>query len=82
MELLELGKIRNNCLKRAARCKRDRPIRIEFVSNKLIRELMILPGRFVTHARRLVARIYVAPEWLEWWRVVYQQMSQRAAPTG
>ena len=48
----------------------------------LIRELMILPGRFVTHARRLVARIYVAPEWLDWWRVVYQQMSQRAASTG
>jgi hypothetical protein len=48
----------------------------------LIREIMILPGRFVTHARRLVARIYVAPEWLDWWRVVYQQMSQRAAASG
>lgn len=48
----------------------------------LLREIMILPGRFVTHARRLVARIYVAPEWLDWWRVVYQQMSLRAAASG
>ena len=48
----------------------------------LIREIMILPGRFVTHARRMVARIYVAPEWLDWWRVAYQQMSQRTAPSG
>jgi hypothetical protein len=48
----------------------------------LIREVMILPGRFVTHARRLVARIYVAPEWLDWWRVAYEQLSQRVAPSG
>ena len=48
----------------------------------LIREVMILPGRFVTHARRLVARIYVAPEWLDWWRVAYEQLSRRVAPSG
>lgn len=48
----------------------------------LIREIMILPGRFVTHARRVVARIYVAPEWLDWWRVAYQQMTQKAASSG
>lgn len=48
----------------------------------LIREIMILPGRFVTHARRVVARIYVAPEWLDWWRVVYQQMSCHLAGSG
>ncbi|MGZ8899025.1 MAG: transposase [Limisphaerales bacterium] len=48
----------------------------------LIREIMILPGRFVTHARRVVARIYVAPEWLDWWRVAYEQMNQRTAPSG
>jgi hypothetical protein len=48
----------------------------------LIREIMILPGRFVTHARRMVARIYVAPEWLDWWRVAYEQMNQRTAPSG
>jgi len=45
----------------------------------LIREIMILPGRFVTHARRLVARIYVAPEWLNWWRIAYQQMTESIA---
>ena len=48
----------------------------------LIREIMILPGRFVSHARRLVARIYVAPEWLEWWRVTYQKLRQAAVPSG
>ncbi len=48
----------------------------------LIREVMILPGRFVSHARRMVARIYVAPEWLEWWRVAYQQMAQSSAASG
>ena len=48
----------------------------------LIREVMILPGRFVNHARRMVARIYVAPEWLEWWRVAYQHMVQSLAASG
>lgn len=48
----------------------------------LIREIMILPGRFVSHARRIVARIYVAPEWLDWWRLAYQQMTQAAAASG
>lgn len=48
----------------------------------LIREVMILPGRFVSHARKVVARIYVAPEWLDWWRVAYQQMTQATAPSG
>ena len=48
----------------------------------LIREVMILPGRFVSHARKIVARIYVAPEWLEWWRVAYQQMMQAVTPSG
>lgn len=45
----------------------------------LIREVMILPGRFISHARQLVAKIYVAPEWLEWWRLVYQQWQSAAA---
>lgn len=48
----------------------------------LIREVMILPGRFVSHARRMIARIYVAPEWLEWWRVVYQQMAGSPGASG
>jgi hypothetical protein len=48
----------------------------------LIREMMILPGRFIHHARRMVARIYVAPQWLEWWRVAYQQMMAANNPSG
>ena len=48
----------------------------------LIREVMILPGRFVSHARKVVARIYVAAEWLDWWRLAYQQMSQTVATSG
>jgi hypothetical protein len=48
----------------------------------LIREVMILPGRFISHARRLVARIYVAPEWLEWWRLVYTRLTEAMAPSG
>ena len=48
----------------------------------LIREVMILPGRFITHARRLVARIYVAPQWLEWWRVLYGQWQRAAGGSG
>ena len=48
----------------------------------LIREVMILPGRFISHARQLVARIYVAPEWLEWWKVIYQQWQSQVLASG
>jgi hypothetical protein len=46
----------------------------------LIREIMVLPGQFISHARRLTARIFVAPQWLDWWRLIYQKL--QVHPTG
>lgn len=48
----------------------------------LIREIMVLPGQFISHARRLTARIYVAPQWLDWWRIIYQKLHTSPAPAG
>jgi hypothetical protein len=46
----------------------------------LIREIMVLPGQFISHARRVTARIFVAPQWLDWWRIILQKL--QAQPSG
>jgi hypothetical protein len=56
----------------------DERLRCKFKT--LIREIMVLPGQFISHARRLTARIFVAPQWLNWWRIIYQKL--RTHPTG
>jgi hypothetical protein len=46
----------------------------------LIREIMVLPGQFISHARCVTARIFVAPQWLDWWRIIHQKL--QAQPSG
>jgi hypothetical protein len=40
----------------------------------LLKQIVILPAHIVRHARQITARVWVPPQWLEWWQALYERI--------